>query len=128
MGGERDITDATLMRCWGLAGGTGRLPDPEELAAARAIVGMDRIELDEEQFTVRFKAAGVALDLGGIGKGYALERAAALLAESRITSALLRGGTSSTGSSGAPPGQEHSSVAIHHPPSPDASAAPAPRA
>src|SRR5713101_5035495 len=60
--GAFDITVAPLMRCWGFVGGKGRLPDPEELAAARAIVGMERIELDESEFTVRFTAEGVTLD------------------------------------------------------------------
>jgi thiamine biosynthesis lipoprotein len=121
--GAFDITVALLMRCWGFVNGTGRLPEPEELAAARAVVGMDRVELDEDEFTVRFKAAGVTLDLGAIGKGYALERAAALLVEAGITSALLHGGTSTIVAIGAPPGADYWSVAIQHPARSDESVA-----
>src|SRR5947207_192503 len=71
--GAFDITVAPLMRCWGFVGGAGRLPEAGELEAARAVVGMHRVELDEDSFTVRFTDEGVMLDLGAIGKGYALE-------------------------------------------------------
>jgi thiamine biosynthesis lipoprotein len=117
--GAFDVTVGPLMRCWGFIGGTGRLPDPDELAAARAVVGMRRVELDEDACTVRFLAAGVTLDLGGIGKGHALERAACLLTEAGITSALLHGGTSTVVAIGAPPGEAHWSVAFQHPRDPD---------
>ena len=39
-GGAFDVTIAPLMRCWGFMGGSGQLPRPEELAAARETVGM----------------------------------------------------------------------------------------
>jgi thiamine biosynthesis lipoprotein len=117
--GAFDITVAPLLRCWGFVGGSGRLPDPEEWAAARAVVGSHLVELDEEAFAVRFRRPGVQIDLGSIGKGYALERAADLLREAGITSALLHGGTSTVVAIGAPPGAEHWSVAISHPSDPD---------
>jgi thiamine biosynthesis lipoprotein len=53
------------------------------------------VQLDERNFTVRFDRDGVMLDLGAIGKGYALERAAEILRQAGITSAILHGGTSS---------------------------------
>lgn len=113
--GAFDITIAPLLRCWGFVDGTGRRPGAAELEAARAIVGMQQIELDEDAFTVRFLDEGVMFDLGGIGKGYALERAAGLLEEAGISSALLHGGTSTVVAIGAPPGEEHWKVAIRHP-------------
>jgi thiamine biosynthesis lipoprotein len=75
-GGAFDITIAPLVRCWGFMGGTGRMPSLEEVEAARAKVGWRLIELDAANFTVRFTREGVMLDLGAIGKGYAIERAA----------------------------------------------------
>jgi FAD:protein FMN transferase len=114
-GGAFDVTVGPLLRCWGFVGGTGRLPDREALAAARAVTGMERVELDEEAFMVRFLSEGVMLDLGAIGKGYALERAADLLQEAGITAALLHGGTSTVVAIGAPPEDEAWSVAIQHP-------------
>jgi FAD:protein FMN transferase len=113
--GAFDSTVGPLMRCWGFVGGTGRLPEPAALTAARAVVGMQHVELDEEAFTVRFLVDGVTLDLGAIGKGYALERAAGLLSEAGITSALLHGGTSTVVAIGAPPDEPHWSIALQHP-------------
>jgi thiamine biosynthesis lipoprotein len=95
-GGAFDITIAPLVRCWGFMGGRGAWPDPQQLAAARACVGMHFVELNESAHTVRFARPGVMLDLGAIGKGYALDCAAEILRDAGVTSALLHGGTSTT--------------------------------
>lgn len=92
--GAFDITVGPLIRAWGFMGGTGRAPAAEELAAARERVGMHLVELDERHFTVRFTKPGVMLDLGSIGKGYALEHAAQVLREAGVENALLHGGAS----------------------------------
>lgn len=113
--GAFDITVAPLMRCWGFMAGTGRLPEPAELAEARAKVGMHLVALDEKDFTVQFTRAGVMLDLGAIGKGYALERAAELLIEAGVTTALLHGGTSTVCALGAPPDSDCWKIAIEKP-------------
>ena len=115
-GGAFDITIGPLVRCWGFMGGSGRFPSEEELARARAIVGMDLIHLDPENFTVEFAREGVMLDLGAIGKGYAIERAAEILREAGVSSALLHGGTSTVYALGRPPDAEHWKVALENPP------------
>ena len=120
-GGAFDITVAPLVRCWGFMGGAGRLARPEEIAEARAKVGMDLVRLNPEEFTVQFARDGVMLDLGAIGKGYAVERAAEALREAGVVSALLHGGTSTVQAIGQPPGEEFWKIAIETPsPSPDA--------
>ncbi len=101
--GAFDITIGPLMRTWRFVNDTGGIPSPAELDAARAVVGMELVALDEEAFTIRFKRSGVELDLGAYGKGYAIERATDLLKEHGITSALLHGGTSSVYAIGVPP-------------------------
>ncbi len=114
--GAFDITVAPLLCCWGFMGGTEKLPEPEALAEARSKVGMHWIELNEKDFTVRFGRAGVMLDLGAIGKGYAVERAVELLREAGVTSALINGGTSTIYALGEPPGEAARwKVAIEHP-------------
>ena len=113
--GAFDITIAPLVRCWGFMGGQGRVPQPEELAEARAKVGMNLVELDPSQHTVRFAREGVMLDLGAIGKGYAIECAAEVLREAGVTSALLHGGTSTVQAIGNPPDQPFWKVAIENP-------------
>jgi thiamine biosynthesis lipoprotein len=114
-GGAFDITIGPLMRCWGFVGGTGRLPDPAALAEARARTGMGLVGLNARDFTVRFAREGVMLDLGAIGKGYAIEEAAGLLREAGVTSALLHGGTSSVHALGRTPEGEPWKVAIEKP-------------
>jgi thiamine biosynthesis lipoprotein len=101
--GAFDITIAPLLRCWGFMGAEGAMPDPVAVQAARAITGMHWVELDPAEMTVRFRKPGVMVDLGGIGKGYALDCAIAILREAGITHALLHGGTSSVYALGAPP-------------------------
>lgn len=102
--GAFDITLAPLLHCWGLLGHReGRVPNDGELAAARDLVGMNLVQLDSTNRTVRFVKPGVKIDLGAIGKGYAIEQAAGLLREAGVTSALLHGGTSSVQAIGTPP-------------------------
>jgi thiamine biosynthesis lipoprotein len=119
--GAFDVTVAPLMRCWGFVGGTGRLPDPEALAEARARSGMHRVTLDEARRTVAFERPGVMIDLGGIGKGYAVEEAVYLLEEAGVTSAFLHGGTSTIYALGAPPGEAAWNVALPYPDADEAS-------
>ncbi len=114
-GGTFDITVAPLMRCWGFYTREGRVPEPEALAAARACVGMNLVELNAADSTVRFTLAGVQLDLGSIGKGYAVERAGELLREAGVTSALLHGGTSTVLAIGTPPDADGWKIGIEHP-------------
>jgi FAD:protein FMN transferase len=68
--------------------------------------GFDAVELFPADLCVRMKAQGVHLDLGGIGKGYAIDRAAESLEEWDVHHALLHGGYSSVLALEAPPGRE----------------------
>jgi thiamine biosynthesis lipoprotein len=114
--GAFDITVAPLVRCWGFMAGTGKIPQPDELTEARARVGMGLVELNPAELTVRFARDGVMLDLGAIGKGYALGQAAEFIREAGVTSALLHGGTSTVYAIGHPPDQDAWEIAIEQPP------------
>ena len=103
--GAFDITVGPLMRAWGFFRGEGRYPKPEELAAARAATGWRNVILDEQNRTVRFTRAGVELDPGGIGKGYAVDRVIGLLREAGVQSALVDAASSSMAAMGTPPGE-----------------------
>ncbi len=118
-GGAFDPTVGPLVRCWGFAGGEGRVPDPQEAEAALAVVGLNHLILAEDDCSVAFDCDGVTLDLGAIGKGYALERAAAILREGEVSAALLHAGTSSVYGLGAPGGEAAWKVAIRHPLQPE---------
>lgn len=115
-GGAFDITMAPLLRCWGLLGKSdGHIPNADELAAARAICGMNLVGLNRPEFTVRFARAGVMLDLGAIGKGYAVEQAAEILRDAGVKSALIHGGTSTVFAIGAPPDSDAWRIVIEEP-------------
>lgn len=101
--GAFDITIGPLMRCWGFVRGQGAWPSEDDLVAARNLTGMSLVVLNESQRSVEFKRPGVAIDLGAIGKGFAIEEAAEILRQCAITSALLHGGTSSIAAIGTPP-------------------------
>jgi FAD:protein FMN transferase len=113
--GAFDVTIGPLMRAWGFAGSNPNVPQPDILAAAERRVGMGQVEFDQDDFTIRFKQPGVELDLGGYGKGYAVERAISILKENGIRSALLHGGTSSVFAIGAPPLDTSWKVALGFP-------------
>ncbi len=94
-GGAFDPTVGPLLKAWGFLGGGGGMPAPSAVAQARGCVGMSRVVLDPENQTVRFERPGMLLDLGAIGKGYAIDCAVECLREAGVTSALIHAGTSS---------------------------------
>ncbi len=102
-GGAFDITVGPLVEAWGFFKGEGRSPSPEELATARARSGWEKVVLDEGRRSVRFLAPGVVMDLGGIGKGWALDQAARKLRNLGVEAALLGLGQSTYVAIGAPP-------------------------
>ncbi|MEK7329528.1 MAG: FAD:protein FMN transferase [Candidatus Eisenbacteria bacterium] len=86
--GAFDPTVEPLVSAWDLRG-DGRLPGPAALAAARDLVGWPGLALDPNARTAHLARAGMGVDLGGIGKGFALDRAAATLARRGVTRALI---------------------------------------
>ncbi|HXG57140.1 MAG TPA: FAD:protein FMN transferase [Vicinamibacterales bacterium] len=98
--GAFDITSTPLSRCWGFLQRDGRLPEQSDIDAARADVGMGHVRLDSGHCSVSFDRPGVALNLGAIGKGFALDRLGALLQARGVRRALLSAGSSSILASG----------------------------
>lgn len=93
--GAYDITAGPLSSVWGFTRRSGSIPAPDAIAAARECVGNQYLELDATTSSVRFLKRGVQINLGSIGKGYALDRCAELLAAEGINDFLLHGGNSS---------------------------------
>lgn len=85
--GAFDITYAPLRTLWRAAGKADRLPEDEEIAGVLAAVGSDKLVLTER--TARLDAPGMEVDLGGIAKGFAIDRAVEALVEAGSTSALV---------------------------------------
>jgi len=90
-----DITCTPLSRIWGFTRREGRLPSHDEIETALARVGFDNVLLDDTKCTVEFSKPGVEINLNSIGKGYALDRASALLDEQGVSDYLWHGGRSS---------------------------------
>ena len=104
--GAFDITVGPLMKAWGFFRGDGRMPTAEELGAARRRVGAGHVILNESATSIGFDVDGVELDLGGIAKGYAVDRVVGLLRARRISAALISAGGSTIYGLGAPPGRD----------------------
>jgi len=114
--GAFDITAGPLIKSWGFFQRQGRIPDSLELAIARSRVGLNQVHLDEQRRTVRYACAGLEINLGSIGKGYALDRVAMLFGSSfSVPFALLNGGTSSVLALGAGPNLQGWLVGVKQP-------------
>lgn len=95
--GAFDITIGSLMRSHGFRDEAGENSETE------CSWGMSAVEIDDNARTVVFTRPGITLDLGGIAKGYALDRCAAIARECGVERALMHGGTSTVVAIGAPP-------------------------
>jgi len=93
--GAFDITIGTLLDCWLNEDKTMRTPSQQQLNFARERTGIHLLELDEAEHTVQVLSGPVQIDLGGIGKGYAVDRMAELLRDWSIDTAVIHGGYSS---------------------------------
>jgi thiamine biosynthesis lipoprotein len=93
--GAFDITAGPLVKLWGLSRRQGAVPSADDLARTMATVGGDKLLLDRRNRTVRFAVPGMELNLGSIGKGYALDRCGERLRAAGVTDFLCHGGRSS---------------------------------
>ena len=112
--GAFDVSVGPLMRLWGHHRRRLTLPDEREIAAARDLVGLPRVEFDEANRTVRFPKEGMYLDFGGIAKGYALQLAMDALRERGVSPALVDLGGNVAGC-GHPPGRDAFVIGIRNP-------------
>ena len=114
--GAFDVTVGALVDVWD----EGNAP-PDAVSDACRRSGMKLLALDEDDKSVGVRADGVVVDLGGIGKGYALDRAAALLREWSVGTALIHAGSSSVLALGSPAGGHGWPVDLRDPFDPSAS-------
>lgn len=90
-----DITSGPLTKVWGFYRRAGAIPEAAHLVEALGCVGSEWLEFDEAAHTIRFLKPGMEINLGAIGKGYALDRVAELMLASGIDNFLWHGGQSS---------------------------------
>ena len=71
---------------------TGKKPDKQQLQTALPAINYRHIKLDSQQSTVEFLYPGVRIDLGGIAKGYAVDRSIGMLQDAGVSNALVSAG------------------------------------
>src|SRR5207249_5006021 len=103
------------MKAWGFFRDKGRIPANSEIAQVLRRVGYRHMRLNRADRTIRFDVEGLEIDLGGIGKGYAVDRAVDILRRYGITRALVSSGTSSLYALGTPPGARGWSISLRNP-------------
>jgi thiamine biosynthesis lipoprotein len=110
--GAFDITQGPVVRLWRDARKIARLPDPAALKEAASRSGFRKLHLDDERRTVTLDIAGMALDVGGIGKGYAASEALEVLGAHGVRSAMVAV-SGDLAFSEAPPGRRGWRIRLH---------------
>ncbi len=87
--GAFDITYASMDKIWKFDGSMTQMPSEEEINASVAKVGFQNIFLDRENSTVFLKMKGMKIGFGAIGKGYAADKAKALLISKGVASGII---------------------------------------
>ncbi len=87
--GKFDITVGPLVRLWGMGTDKAHVPTPTEIKKALSLIDYTQVKLDESQNAVFLRKADMALDLGGIAKGYAADESARVLMQSGVESGLI---------------------------------------
>lgn len=90
--GAFDVTVGPLVQLWRRARRQHQLPSPEALAQAKAKTGYQQVILKKFKKTAELRVPGMQLDMGAIGKGYAVDEAMLVLREKGIKCALVDGG------------------------------------
>jgi thiamine biosynthesis lipoprotein len=113
-GGAYDITVEPLVRLWGFLGGKPHVPEPAEIDRVRGLIGIEQLHLDAAAGAIAFARAGVRIDLGGIAKGYAVDRALERLRGAGVEAGLvdLSGNMAALG---APPHRPSWTVGVRDP-------------
>ena len=89
--GAFDVTVGPLTKLWRRARRQKALPPADRLKQARSLVGYRLVSVDRPARRVTLKRGGMRLDLGGIAKGYAVDRAMEILARRGFTQAMVDG-------------------------------------
>jgi thiamine biosynthesis lipoprotein len=90
--GALDVTILPLMRLWSAAAKDERLPSRAELDATARLVGLEHLVLDPGGRSARLRQPGAGVDLGGIGKGYAVDVAVEALRARGVRSGIVNAG------------------------------------
>lgn len=90
--GAFDITIMPIIELWKTAKKNGKLPTAEKITKVRQLVGSKNISIDEQNRKINFIKKGMKIDLGGIAKGYAVDKAVEILKKNRIKAGMINAG------------------------------------
>jgi thiamine biosynthesis lipoprotein len=110
-GGMFDVTVGPLMELWQKAAAKNQVPSASEFNQARSLVNYRNLSLHRPDEAALIRS-GMNIDLGGIGKGYAVDRMTKILQASGVSAALINFGGSSMSTIGAPPGKISWEIAV----------------
>ncbi len=113
--GAFDPTVGNAMRLWGFHRKRESVPSDKEVEQVTGTVGLDKVKFDDERRTVAFAVKGLALDFGGVAKGYGADMAADILKKHGIDIFLIDLGGNLLVSEKTPPGQKSFMVSIRDP-------------
>jgi thiamine biosynthesis lipoprotein len=85
-GGLFDITVAPLLQTWGFYSEGKRIPEPDEISRARKHVDFRKVRIKNDSLIID---PGMKIDFGGIAQGYAADRAALILRQRHVKSAII---------------------------------------
>ena len=111
--GAFDPTVGPLVQLWGFKQMDYRFPSEEAIAKAKERVGYRHVEVDPAR-GIRFRRAGIEVELGAIAKGYAVDRAVGILKDRGMTTARVDAG-GNQGIWGQPPEGERWLFGVRHP-------------
>lgn len=118
--GAWDATMGPIINLWGIGTDQQKLPMPEEVQAVLKLVGYKDLSLQED-LNVKLERKGMAIDLGGIAKGYAADEVEKIYQKYQIKNGLINLGSSSMYALGENKKGKAWNVGIKHPRNDDAS-------
>jgi len=113
--GAWDITLGPIINLWGIGTDNERLPSDEEIKAKLPLVGYDKISINENDNSVMLQKEGMAIDLGGIAKGFAADEVLKIYKKYNIENGLINLGASSIYALGKNKDNNEWSVGLKHP-------------
>jgi len=113
--GAFDITVSPLIKLWGIGTPDERIPTDSEIKEKVALVGYNNISINDADSSVKLMKAGMAIDLGGVAKGFTADEIIKVLKKYDVNSAIINLGGSSIYTLGEKPDKTLWSIAIQNP-------------
>lgn len=113
--GAFDITLGPIINLWGIGTENERLPSDEEIKGKLPLVGYDKISVNKNDSSIMLQKEGMAIDLGGVAKGFAADEVLKIYKKYKIENGLINLGSSSIYAVGKNKEKNDWAVGIKHP-------------